>query len=213
MSKGCLYPVTKEALMKAHTAPVYRIILTWLEVCRHAICRQVDGGILAHSLRDPESCSHLAILLDHSKQTQFKLEASKLLGPDFILKIVHLDLDSQPEEDQPQALSLRQILIDLQQALLEPGNPASTADAELISFLLQQAKFRSPYVPLDRVVYHVAPHDGQWKLTRQESDKETLFERKEDAIQEGARIAKTHPESQLIIHLANGRFEEVRTYD
>ncbi|MFA7484147.1 MAG: DUF2188 domain-containing protein [Vulcanimicrobiota bacterium] len=197
--------------MKARPSPASRLIQTWLEVCRHAICRQVEGGILAHSLRAPENCSHLAVLLEKDKQGQLESEARRLLGQDFVLRGVHLDLES-PLEENEQMLSLRQILIELQQTLLEPENRPFTQDAELLSFLLREAKFKSPLVPLRRVVYHVAPHDGRWKLTRRGSDEATIFERKEDAVQEGARIARTHPESQLLIHLANGRFEEERTY-
>lgn len=197
--------------MKRSTSPPSRLVQIWLEVCRHAICRQVEGGILAHSLRAPEDCSRLAILLEKDKQDQFESEARRVLGQDFVLRGVHLDLES-PLEENEQMLSLRQILIDLQQALLEPESLASTEDAELLSFLLREAKFKSPLVPLRRVAYHVVPHNGRWKLTRRGSDEETIFERKEDAVQEGARIARTHAESQLLIHLANGRFEEERTY-
>lgn len=82
----------------------------------------------------------------------------------------------------------------------------------LLSFLLKKAGYRSDLVPLRRVIYHLTPSGESWKLKRRDDDWEQLFDTKQEGVKEGARLARSHTEGQLIIHKANGQFEEERTY-
>ena len=60
--------------------------------------------------------------------------------------------------------------------------------------------------------YHVVPHPDGWQLNRQEHDDGETFPRKEDAVRAGSEQARNHAAGQLIIHKADGTFEEGRTY-
>lgn len=60
--------------------------------------------------------------------------------------------------------------------------------------------------------YDVSPNGTMWKVTHAGS---TLSDHvtKAAAVDAGVAVAKQNRPSQLVIHLANGEFEEERTYD
>ncbi len=60
--------------------------------------------------------------------------------------------------------------------------------------------------------YHIVPHPDGWQLNRQGQDDGETFPSKEPAIQAGMERARSHAAGQLIIHSADGTFEEGRTY-
>lgn len=67
---------------------------------------------------------------------------------------------------------------------------------------------------MDRHVYRVMPHDGSDEGWKVESDGTTVnsFDRKEDAVAEGRRLAQNNEPSQLVVHTADGKIEDERTY-
>lgn len=146
------------------SAVITRLTKCWLDNSRRAFCREVPGGLLAHSLQD--AGLRLAILIDENRREELDEVATQLFGSDYELKTVSSDLIDDSHQSDDSSLSLREILTELQQALLEPGHTATGEDAALLSFILHEAEFRSPLIPLDRVVYHVTPNSGQWKLSR-----------------------------------------------
>ena len=192
------------------SAVITRLTKCWLENSRQAFCREVPGGLLAHSPKD--AGLRVAILIDESRRKEFDAMATQLFGSDYELKTISSDLVDDGHQSDDSALSLRKILTELQQTLLEPGHTATNEDGALISFLLHEANFRSPLVPLNRVIYHVTPSSGQWKLSRRDTDQTEMFATKEEAVEAGVHRARSHEKGQLIIHKANGQFDEERTY-
>ena len=65
-----------------------------------------------------------------------------------------------------------------------------------------------------RVVYDVEPRDGgDWAAQRRGTSRATaVTEKKSDAIEEARRLAKQHPEGQVVIHDAEGKIEKEYTY-
>ncbi|MCA9791034.1 MAG: DUF2188 domain-containing protein [Candidatus Eremiobacteraeota bacterium] len=64
-----------------------------------------------------------------------------------------------------------------------------------------------------RRVWHVVPHQGQWALkARGVSEPESVHPTKEAAVAAGVERARAFELSQLLIHRADGSFEEERTY-
>ncbi|WP_396135209.1 MULTISPECIES: DUF2188 domain-containing protein [unclassified Aeromicrobium] len=57
----------------------------------------------------------------------------------------------------------------------------------------------------------VVHRDGTWHL-RSAGRSLSSHDTKDEAIAEGVRVARNNEPSQLIIHLADGTFEEERTY-
>lgn len=62
----------------------------------------------------------------------------------------------------------------------------------------------------ERIVYHVVPHDTEWKLEADRHYSEKIFKLKEEAIQHTKEIAKK--QSQVIIHHKDGTIETEYTY-
>ena len=182
----------------------------WLETCYRSLCRRVPGGIIAHSVEGPDGHGELLLVLDLDLRDQAEAEAQKILGPDFVTKLFESGLAPNATVD---TVSLHQVIAELQAAILEPDCqlPESSA-GYLMSFLLKNAGYRSNLFPLRRVVYHLTPSGESWKLKRRDDDWEQLFATKEEGVKEGASRARSHPEGQLIIHKANGQFEEERAY-
>ena len=182
----------------------------WLETCYRSLCRRVSGGIVAHSVEGPDGHGELLLVLDVDLRDQAEAEAQKILGSDFVTKLLKTDLVTAAKSEE---FSLRRALTELQAAILEPDCHLHESSAgHLVSFLLKNAGYRSNLFPLRRVVYHLTPSGESWKLKRRDDDWEQLFATKEEGVKEGASRARSHPEGQLIIHKANGQFEEERTY-
>ena len=183
-----------------------RFVELWLTLCHKALCRRVEGGFLAWLPEGSEhfSNSHIAVHLK-TEADQVTAAAEGTFGKDYAVHAIGQGMAS----DDP--FSLHHILTELQEFLLESDEPLP-ADAQLLAFLLNGAGYRSSQVPVQRTTYHLVPEARHWSLRLQgESDGEH-FERKEDGIKAGAEKARSHPSGQLIIHLANGQFEEGRSY-
>lgn len=66
-----------------------------------------------------------------------------------------------------------------------------------------------------RVVFHVVPDSrlGIWHVKQQNNaNPVSTFRTKEQAIEAGRAIAKSHALSQLVVHKANGQIETEYTY-
>tara|TARA_B100000678_G_scaffold289291_1_gene299519 strand:- start:303 stop:905 length:603 start_codon:yes stop_codon:yes gene_type:complete len=186
------------------------ITQAWLETCYQALCRRVPGGIIAHSAKGPNDHGKLLIVHDEKYRDQAEAEAQLVFGSNFETEVLVSDLAT---DQNSEALSLRRVLSELQAAVLEPGHRVAGSDtSNLVSFLLKVAGYRSSLIPLHRVIYHLTPDGEGWRLKRRDDDWEQLFNTKEEGVKEGARLARSHTRGQLIIHKANGQFEEERTY-
>lgn len=192
-----------------------RLIELWLTLVHGALCRQVAGGLLVHlpanvQLLTEEHTRAIAVRFEGTDQVKLEREASRLFGQDWLSLGVADDIKQTTLEDEP-ALSLRRALSELQAQFLD-GNIELPNDAELLQFFLKTGEYRSRHISVRRVTYHVVPHQEGWKVKRQGQDEGELYSTKEKAVKAGADRAKTSAAGQLIIHAANGTFEEERTY-
>lgn len=181
--------------------PELRLAKAWLENCYNALCREVPGGVVAQCAQGPGDVERLLVVADEERRHLAEAEAKRVFEAEFAVRSLG-----------GEGFSLDVVLGELQSFVLEPGNEVTGEDAALLAFLLRETEYRSERVPVTRVVYHVTPHGDDWKLKRRGTDEEQLFSTKEEAVKAGAQAARTHAEGQLIIHKANGRFEEERTY-
>ncbi len=194
-----------------------RLIELWLTLVHGALCRQVASGLLVQLpagvelIEGEETGQQLALVFDATDREQLQQEAQKLFGTKSQLVRVANDLKRQAQAAQLPSLSLRRALSELQRHLVDES-VALPADAALLAFVLRQGDYRSRHVPLSRVSYHIVPHSDGWQLNRQGQDDGETFSGKEQAVQAGMTLARTHAASQLIIHRADGTFEEGRTY-
>lgn len=190
-----------------------RLIELWLTLVHGALCRQAAGGLLAQvpagsKLPADWPGQQLGLVFPDTDSEQLEREVRQLFGESGAVVAVTNDIKSSPQEG---SVSLRRALSELQSYLADTSEPLP-ADVELVAFLLRHGEYRSRHIPLRRVSYHVVPHQGTWKLKRQgEADGES-FGRKEDAVRAGTERARAHAAGQLIIHAADGTFEEERTY-
>ncbi len=68
-------------------------------------------------------------------------------------------------------------------------------------------------------IYDVLPHGPgqgaavQWALKKRTNERATgVFDLKAEAVARGRELAKAEPPSQLIVHTADGKFENEYTY-
>ena len=196
-----------------------RLIELWLTLVHGALCRQVAGGLLVRLPCQPqllvgegaESVRETLVLVDGSDRVQLEQEASRVLSQGYAACTVADDIKEISSTDSGPHLSLRRILSDLQGYLLEITDPIPE-DAKLLAFFLRHGEYRSRHISVRRAIYHVVPHENGWKVKRQGEDEGDTYALKEEAIGAGADRARRHIASQLIIHAANGTFEEERTY-
>ena len=181
--------------------PELRLAKAWLENCYNALCREVPGGVVAQCAKGPGGVERLLVVANEERRQLAEAEAERLFSAEFAVRSLG-----------DEGFSVDVVLGELQSFLLEPGSEVTGEDASLLAFLLRETEYRSERVPVARVVYHVTPHGDGWKLKRRGTDEERLFSNKEEAVKAGARTARAHAEGQLIIHKADGRFEEERTY-
>jgi hypothetical protein len=193
------------------------LIELWLTLVHGALCRQVAGGLLVRLpagvelIEGEETGQQLALVFDATDREQLQQEAQKLFGTKSQLVRVANDLKRQAQAAQLPGLSLRRALSELQSHLVDEKADLP-ADVAILAFVLRQGDYRSRHVPLSRVSYHIVPHPDGWQLNRQGQDGGEIFPGKEQAVQAGMTLASTHAASQLIIHRADGTFEEGRTY-
>ena len=65
----------------------------------------------------------------------------------------------------------------------------------------------------DRITYHVVPTEKGWSVQREGDTADwRFFATKEEAVQDGTKLASSNELGQLIIHNADGKIEEERTY-
>ena len=199
--------------------PPISLIESWLNLCHGALCRQAHGALFVHlpigselSLVAPgeRSTRALVVVVHDGDRAEIEAEARRLFGEDWILAVVVDDLRTPSSETAPH-FSLRRALSELQTYLLDAGSHVP-AEAEQIAFLLKHGEYRSRHISVRRVAYHVVPHEGAWKVKRQGQDEGEIYSLKDKAIKAGADRARTHAAGQLIIHNADGTFEEERTY-
>jgi Uncharacterized protein conserved in bacteria (DUF2188) len=184
-----------------------RLIELWLTLCHKALCRRVEGGLLAWLPEGSEHFpnSHVAVHLETEAFDRLTTAAKSIFGKDYAVHAIsHNMASSEP-------FALRGILTELQEFLLE-SDERLPEDAQLLAFLLNDAGYRSSQVPVQRTNYHLVPEADHWILKLQGEQDGESFQRKEDGIKAGSERARSHPSAQLIIHLANGQFEECRTY-
>lgn len=198
------------------TDPPLRLIELWLTLVHGALCRQVAGGLLAKLPADAGLSAtgvgeQIGLVFPNTDREKLEQEASRLFSSSYLVEVVN-DLRRQASTAQPDALSLRRVLSELQSYLVDERAAALPADAELLAFYLRHGDYRSRHVPLRRVSYHIVPHPNGWQLNRQGSDDGETFATKDHAIQAGMDKARAHAAGQLIIHNADGTFEEGRTY-
>lgn len=194
------------------------LVELWLTAIHGAMCRHVGGGILvrmpaldALTTTTGREFSTLAIVIDET-DPELEVEARHFFGSETPLILIFDDIKNPPRDAPELSFPLRRILSDLQTHLLDPANPVP-ADAELLAFALRHGDYRSPHVTTKRNVYHVVPHEDGWRLKSQSSTATTEdYRTKEEAIRAGAQQARSHPAGQLIIHNADGTFEESRSY-
>lgn len=196
-----------QSMSTSHHVPP-RLVELWLSVCHQALCRRVEGGLLAWLPEDSGSFGNTRLAIHFAAELPQSLvrSAESTFGQDYATHTVIHDLDRFSEAP----LSLRRILAELQLGLLEAEELPE--DAQVLAFLLGEAKFRSTSAPVERIVYHLVPDDDGWLLKLQGKQDGEKFGRKEDAVKVGAERARSHASAELIIHLANGQFEECRTY-
>jgi hypothetical protein len=195
-----------------------RLIELWLTLVHGALCRQVAGGLLVRLpagvevVRSPggESVRELAVLFAGTDRTRLEHEANQLFSKDWLLALVADDLKEPAPAETPH-LSLRQALSELQSHLLDHVDQVPP-QAELLAYFLKHAEYRSRHISVRRAIYHVVPHEGGWKVKRQGQEEGDTYAIKEEAVRAGADRARAHAAGQLIIHAADGTFQEERTY-
>jgi len=66
----------------------------------------------------------------------------------------------------------------------------------------------------DRTKRHVTQRpDGDWQVKKEGAQRASaVTDTKQEAVKEGASISRNDPNSQLLIHKSDGRFQEERTY-
>jgi len=71
----------------------------------------------------------------------------------------------------------------------------------------------------NRTVYEVLPHGGgpgpkvKWAVKKRTNQQASaVYEKKEVAVARGQELAKSDPPSQLIVHTADGKYENEFTY-
>lgn len=101
-------------------------------------------------------------------------------------------------------------------ALTACGNQAVPTNAMMpMAMRAQNSQSAQMSAPSKRVVFHVVPdsRQGVWHVKAQTATAPiSSFRTKEQAIDAGRTIAKSHPLSQLIVHKANGQIETEYTY-
>ncbi|MBI3927294.1 MAG: DUF2188 domain-containing protein [Armatimonadetes bacterium] len=207
--------------------PLVALVTWWLEQRLGLLVHQVERGLW------------LAL---HPGSTSVRLPGGRLAGPRLVVVLagtVELERALQVAQarfgDQPfqsvllmptldgpaptlpqsvQVLSLREWLADVQEALLDQETPEGSGPREirLLRFLLREAAYRSPRVPVRRRTWHVVPSDGRWSLKAQGEEDAESFETKDEAVRAGADRARAVELGQLIVHRKDGTFEEERTY-
>ena len=199
------------------TVPV-RLVELWLTLVRGGICRRASGGLLAQLPADSEleigedqKARALGILIKDSDQVGLAQDARRFFGKEVPLVAIIDDIKASSRETPVRSLSLRQVLSELQAHLLDAGDD-QVPDVELLIFLLKHGEYRSRHISVRRAVYHVVPHEGQWKVQRQGQSEGETYALKDQAVKAGADRAGAHAAGQLIIHAANGAFQEERTY-
>jgi hypothetical protein len=154
--------------------------------------------------------SQIALSLD-SDITKLTSQADALFGDQYTLCVIVDDIDHEPPSNATE-LSLKRVLSELQNHLLEASEELP-GDAQILAFLLTKLEYRSASVPVNRVTYHLVPHQGSWRVHLEGATDGQTFPTKDEALHAGIQLARSHTAGQLIIHLADGRFEEVRIYD
>ena len=190
----------------------------WLTAIHGAMCRHVAGGILvrmpaldALTTTTGREFSTLAIVIDET-DPELEVEARHFFGSETPLVLIFDDIKNPPRDAPELSFPLRRILSDLQTYLLDQANPVP-AEAELLAFAIRHGEYRSPHVTTRRNVYHVVPHEEGWRLKPQSNPTTAEdYQTKEEAIRAGVQQARSHPSGQLIIHNADGTFEESRSY-
>ena len=197
-----------------------RLIEIWLTLCHGALCRQVAGGLIAQLPADvellvakgEEQARKLVVLFEGSNHEQLEAQAKSLFNDDDWLFAIVADDIKAPGPSATPHLSLRRALSELQTYLLDSTQQNASKEMELLSFFLKHGEYRSRHISIRRTVYHVVPYDGGWKVKRQGQDEGETYSNKEEAIRAGADRARAHAAGQLIIHAADGTFQEERTY-
>lgn len=204
--------------MKPQPVPV-KLLKLWFSVVHGALCRQVAGGLLVQLPPHPkllvcegsEHIRELVVLFGGCDQIQLEQEARRVFSEDPLLCVVVNDISQKPPSDTGPHVSLRRVFSDLQGYLLDTSDPVPE-EAQLIAFFLRHGKYRSRHIALRRTVYHVVPHEGGWRVQCQGEDDGDTYALKDEAINAGSARAQAHAAGQLIIHAADGTFEEERTY-
>jgi uncharacterized protein DUF2188 len=199
---------SKAQAMSKETPVPPRLVELWLSVCHQALCRRIEGGLLAWLPEESGSFGNTSLAIYFAAEAPHSVirSAERTFGKDYAIHGITHDLKKVSEAP----LSLHRILAELQSGLLESQDLPE--DALVLAFLLGEAGFRSANVPVLRVVYHLVPDDDGWLLKIQGEDDGEKFDRKEDALKAGAERARSHPSAELVVHLANGQFEECRSY-
>ena len=192
-----------------------RLIELWLTLVHSALCRQVANGLMVQLPVGSDLTTHgglgeqIGLVFPCTYREQLEEEVRRTFGSAGQLMTVTDDLSLQGTAKS--GLSLSRVLSELQNHLIDDDFDVP-ADAALLAFFLKQGEYRSRHAPLRRVSYHIVPHPDGWQLNRQGHDDGEIFSVKEVAIQAGMDQARSHASGQLIIHRADGTFEEGRTY-
>lgn len=202
--------------MKSSVPP--QLLEFWLSKVHGALCRRVEGALFVYPpaglellvVQGEKPTGPLVVLFGDTDRAKLETEARSLFGDNWLFAIVADDLEVPDPADIPH-LSLRRALSELQTFLLESAETAP-ANVEMLAFFLKHGEYRSQHVSLRRAIYHVVPHEGGWRLKRQGQPDGESFSLKDDAVQAGAEQARSHSAGQLIIHAADGTFQEERTY-
>jgi hypothetical protein len=65
-----------------------------------------------------------------------------------------------------------------------------------------------------RIIYHVVPFGNKWLVKKGKAKKaSSAHSTKEDALRAASEVAKSHPQSQVVVHNASGVIESDRTFE
>ena len=211
--------------MTTPTDAAAEIVRLWLEGPQDCFTRPVGPGLAAAAADNQplvlvgkhDAHPRLAVAIVQEQETPDFQAIAGAFGPAPYTRLaVVATLEGQPLEPQPDHLvvSLYDILAELQEWSLDhPHHRFARSLGQLWALLLHQAGYRSPRFPVARRVWHVVPHQGQWALkARGVTEPESVHPTKEAAVAAGVERARAFELSQLLIHRADGSFEEERTY-
>jgi hypothetical protein len=65
-----------------------------------------------------------------------------------------------------------------------------------------------------RIIYHVVPFGSSWLVKKGKAKKaSSAHSTKDDALRAASEVAKSHPQSQVVVHNSSGVIESDRTYE